>query len=125
MIYKAFLSFGKSFHDTRKVFFSSIQNPLKVLCFLGFQAFVKGDLSPFSLAFRSINSYIFSLKSSTRSLKLRGRHAFCYSLFATLFASPFALSYPKWVQVFSVTPIMGMAHLKKKSQTCTLIIAQV
>ena len=81
----------------RKVFLPSIQNSLKVLCFLDFRAFSLVQLSPCSLAFRGINSHIFSLKSSTKSSKLRGKSAFYYSLFATLFNSSFASSYPKWV----------------------------
>ena len=82
---------------TRKVFLPSIQNSLKALYFLDFRAFSPAQLSPCSLAFRGINSHIFSLKSSTKSSKLRGKSAFYYSPFATLFNSSFASSYPKWV----------------------------
>mgnify|MGYP001390601092 CR=1 FL=1 len=88
---------GRCCRGTRKVFLPSIQNSLKALYFLDFRAFSPAQLSPCSLAFRGINSHIFSLKSSTKSSKLRGKSAFYYSPFATLFNSSFASSYPKWV----------------------------
>lgn len=96
-VYFCYYLLAKGCRGTRKVFLPSIQNSLKALYFLDFRAFSPAQLSPCSLAFRGINSHIFSLKSSTKSSKLRGKSAFYYSPFATLFNSSFASSYPKWV----------------------------